>query len=256
MISDSTKTAATELLVSLPPMESQDWKIAQGRMNQLLEPNHRAASDKCTAEAAKKRAQAQCTDSVPEPTERQFQHISKRLHDYQSKRYTTPARCSLVVHDSKTCTIRTYCEHLDQSNCLAGALAGEWQLTITSETTADCRATLRWHAHYAEDSNVQTRSTREYPVTSVSTEEEKVNAMVKQFEKEQMSYEEQLARAIVQHMVRWEEDFYQALANGPLADAPDLVRPLRRILPITKTRFKWDSAAQKNVQLLNARKKV
>lgn len=271
MTSDATATtAATDLLLSLPPMESQDWKIAQGRMSQLLLEPHRAAasSEECTAEeAAEKRAQAQCTAAdIREPTESQFRHISERLRDYQSKRYaTTAARCSLVVvrHEEEdnnatknsACTIRTYCEHVDRSNCLAGALAGEWHVTITSEKTADCRATLRWHAHYAEDCNVQTRSAREYAAAEVSTVEEKVNAMVKRFEQEQMSYEEQLARAVVQHMERWEEDFYQALATH-LADAPDLVRPLRRILPITKTRFKWDSAAQKNVQLLNARKKV
>lgn len=269
MISDATKAAASDLLVSLPPMESQAWKEAQNQMNSLL--LVRCSSTNTAgilSEAEDRRARAQCTSSstIPPLEDSQFRSIEKRLRDYQSQRYnhsgTVVVRCS-VHHVASTTTtatptsggvLRTYCEHLDPSNCLAGSLTGEWHVNITSEKTADLSATLRWHAHYSEDSNVQTRSTREYPVIVVRTDEEKVNAMVKQFEKEQMSYEEQLAKALVQQVERWERDFYTALKG--IEDAPDLVRPLRRILPITKTRFKWDSAAQKNVQLLNLRKKM
>ena len=261
---DATKTTASDLLVSLPPMTSQAWKVAQNHLHDLLGAGTADSSESTTAAAAERRAQAQCTSThnVVPATDSQFQHIEQRLQDYQSKRYqsdTVVVRCSVLQPHNKLDqqqgttggVLRTYCEHLDPSNCLAGSLTGEWHVTITTETTAELSATLRWHAHYYEDSNVQTRATREYPVTIVSTVEEKVHSMVKQFEKEQMSYEEQLARALVLQVERWEQDFYNALAA--MEEAPDLVRPLRRILPITKTRFKWDSAAQRNVQLLNAR---
>lgn len=272
---DATTTAAAcDLLVSLPPMTLQAWQGAQKHLRDLLLGSSAAAVDA----AAERRAQAQCHQGagVAPVTSSQFQHIETRLQDYQTKRYPTSDSTVLVVRcrveeevlDEKssnydsTCStanatagvLRTYCEHLDPSNCLAGSLTGEWHVRIVTEQTAELRGTLRWHAHYYEESNVQTRSTREYPITLVTTVEEKVNAMVKQFEKEQMSYEEQLARALVLQVERWEQDFYTALAG--MEEAPDLVRPLRRILPITKTRFKWDSAAQRNVQLLNARKKL
>jgi len=243
-------TSAGDLLLSLPLMERQDWKMVQSDLAKL------GASDSGIAAANKQRSQSECANNEPEEIkDGQMQHIMNKVKDYQSKRYQCTARCSLEKNSDDgptTWTIRTYCQHLDPSNCLAGSLSGEWTLQITTEKTAELTAVLAWHAHYAENVNVQTRSRRSYDTKQVTTAEEKVNSMVAMFEKDQMSYEEQLACAVIKKMEAWELEFYDALAG--MEEAPDLVRPLRRILPITKTRFKWDSAAQRNVQLLNARK--
>ena len=218
--------------------------------------------DTVATTVVKERAARTCTSAQEEDpcSDHQMQHILTKLREYQSKRYQCTARCRAVpaagdTNNSKCWTLHTYCEHMDAHNRVAGAWSGTWQLELQTEQTATLAAELQWHAHAAEGANVQTRSTRRYEPKTVSTATEVVHSIVAKFEHSKLSYEEQLANAVVAQMVEWEKQFAEALSSSLNNDTVEgLVKPLRRILPVTKTRFKWDSAAhQRSVQLLHAR---
>jgi F-actin capping protein alpha subunit len=214
----------------------------------------------------------------------QVEWIHSKIHDYQ-ERYRTKgvtARCTVTEQADKEAAtmtaaaqggaaaaaaavvlvVHTYAEHLDAANCSSGCWVGTWTMELLSEKDANLSGRVQFGAHHAEGQgvNVQTRIVCNFnAVLRVSTEEEMVNSMVAKFEKNTMSYAEQLATKLVEQIALYESQLYEALQeqNGEeqtyAANVEEGLRKLRRILPITKTRFKWDSAAQKNVKLLNAR---
>jgi F-actin capping protein alpha subunit len=156
--------------------------------------------------------------------------------------------------DAVVLDVHTYAEHLDAANCHAGCWSAAWHIVVRSEQEAQLDGAIAFHGHASEcGSNVQTRATRTFPLVSISTQEEVVNSLVAKFEQTTMTYAEQLATMIVAHIATYETEWHEALNEMYNSHVEDALRKLRRILPITKTRFKWDSAAQRNVQLLNAR---
>jgi F-actin capping protein alpha subunit len=152
--------------------------------------------------------------------------------------------------------LNTYVEHLDAANGNAGYWQGSWHVHVQNETQANVAGHLQLHTHAAErgsPNQIQSQALRNYQAT-VSTREEKVNSIVAEFEKSTLSYAEKLMMKVIQYITSQEEQFYQNLEQWFQEPQEDSLRKLRRILPITKTRFKWDSSAQRSVQLLNARK--
>jgi Mg2+ and Co2+ transporter CorA len=99
----------------------------------------------------------------------------------------------------------------------------------------------------------QLRPTRHFEVQQAMTAEEQVNSIVAKMEARTMSYEDKVAKAIVKQITAREKELYEQMKD--MCDQiDDNLKKMRRILPITKTRFKWDASAQKQVKLLNERK--
>jgi hypothetical protein len=150
-------------------------------------------------------------------------------------------------------------ELLDAHNSKAACLATCWTITIPdkdvqkSVNAVAVAGTAVLHSHYSEGTvNLQLRCHQPFQAATAGTEEEKVNSIVAQMEDRKLSYEQKVARAVVDQIAAHETAMYAKLSTR-LEEASDL-KTLRRILPITKTRFKWDAAAQKQVKLLNDRK--
>lgn len=185
----------------------------------------------------------------------QIEHVKRKLENYQ-KLYTDKdltARYT-CIDNAGVIEINTYAEVIDTNNCVTGSWAAKWFATMLSEKTANLSGEVTFHVHYYErGSNIQTRSVRFYKVEEVAAREEKVNAMVHMFQKEKMSYEEQLSKVVVNAIMERESTFYDDLQTM-FNNVDQNLRKVRRILPVTKTRFKWDTAAQKQVILLNQRK--
>jgi F-actin capping protein alpha subunit len=261
-MSDEAEGFSKELLRSLPPMERRDLETVVEHVRKF---------DR-TLDAAsfwKEHAVRTCSGTIGETAETssnssdcQIEHIRTKLSNYQS-RYTAKgvtARCSVVqeqaAEDGSTVIVaRTYAEHLDAGNCSAGSWAAVWTIRILTEKEAELQGTVQLHTHYSEGgSNVQTRAAKEFEAKTVTTEEELVHSLVAKFEKNTMSYAEQLAGRIVERIGVYEQQLHTELsAMLEQHNLDDVLRKIRRILPVTKTRFKWDSAAQRNVKLLNSR---
>lgn len=241
---------------SLPPMERRDLERVVDCVKEL---DSAFDADAFWTEHAIRTCTGNNNAESAQASAKIIDHIRTKMNEYQSTRYTVKgitARCSVVVvdDDDNAIAVHTYAEHLDAGNCSAGSWVAAWRVQILTEKEAQLSGSVQLHVHYSEGgSNVQTRATREFAVATVSTEEELVHSLVAKFEKSTMSYAEQLAVKIVTQIGLYEEQLHDALSNLFETDVEDALRKIRRILPVTKTRFKWDSAAQKNVKLLNSR---
>jgi uncharacterized coiled-coil protein SlyX len=244
----SNEEFGKELLFSLPPMESKDLNttvIADlKKLNAFQETFLKELSDK------------HCTEEVPEGST-QIEYVKGKLTAYQQSLYTDKGVTArhTVIEEGKEVIIRTYAEHLDTHNCMTGSWSAQWTILIRNEKEADLGGNVKLHAYYFEEgSNVQMRADKDFVSKPISAEDEKVNSLVAKFEKQKMSYEEQLAKVIVEQITAHEKEMYTQLASMVEELGNSTLKKFRRILPVTKTRFKWDAEAQKQVRLLNARK--
>lgn len=128
----------------------------------------------------------------------------------------------------QTLHIQTYVEHLDAGNVRSGYWAASWDVIILTERECELKGNVQIHSYYAEKSNVHMQATRDFPSRQLSTVEEKVNSMVAAFEKEKMSYEEQLAKSIVDTIWELEKDLYAELQTQ-FNEVDDSLKRIRRV---------------------------
>jgi hypothetical protein len=272
------------LVHGLPPMLETDWKcLVDTVVRSGIVVNQQdcwkarnlvtcgGCQDDESMEESKKKYGQQQEDAIRD-------RYQKYQHDQYKNKDNVTARFRVTTEEAATgssggnhdepltvLSLRSYVEHVDTKNGLSGCTQSHWHVTILTEKTAQIQGTIGWHLAYLEGpANVQTRVHKQITNMHVSTAEEKVNAMVAAFEKSKMSYEQQLAKVIISDTIaKIEMQLYQTLCDTIVLDNNNhnknhetmetRLRQLRRILPITKTRFKWNAAAQKNVSLLNSR---
>lgn len=230
----------------LPPsMESKDYTSVVADLQSLQAFNEKMLVDH----------DIKTCKNISEKGSSQIEYVKSKLEAYQ-KLYTDKdlvARYTCVERDGEI-EILTYTELIDSNNCITGSWASKWIAKILTEKSVDLHGEVNFHVHYYErGSNVQSRSKRQFASETVAAREEKVNAMVHLWQKEKMSYEEQLSKVIVDAIAFREKTFYDDL-QIMYNECDGGLKKVRRILPVTKTRFKWDTAAQKQVKLLNERK--
>jgi F-actin capping protein alpha subunit len=258
-----------DILLSLPPAGSSSTAAVDAlAIGKLLDPT--LAVDEIEQQLAIRQCQQQQQTAIEAGS--QIEHILNKTKEYQATQYkdkgNVTVRCTIaeVSNDGKedndddddagrsSIVLRTYAELNDGHNCSAGAWRAVWKIVLVDEKTAKLSGSVQLQTHFSEQANLQFRSARDASVPKlVGTDEELVHSRVAAFERSIMSYKEQLATALIKQIALYESDYYSALVEA-VSDADAMLRPLRRVLPVTKTRFKWDSAAQRNVQLLNARK--
>ncbi|KAL7557920.1 hypothetical protein ACA910_022530 [Epithemia clementina (nom. ined.)] len=130
--------------------------------------------------------------------------------------------------------IRTHVQLYEPLKFRAGSWSSEWHWDGTNSTFSGT-ITMQIHS-YEDDTNVQLRATRQIPpITTVGGDD---------------------AAALVQHMQRATQSLYHDLSQDIFTGhdkgkCPAALKKVRRILPITKTRMKWDDAAQEQIRLLN-----
>ena len=239
-----------ELFRSLPPADKKESVAVRGDLSKLNAFDDGFLSEidarNCSTEAETGGDTALMTA------------VRGKLSDYQSKYIDKDltARFSLQKDENEEGSIiaHTYVEHIEVSNCRAGSWATRWHIKPGKETDADVSGSAQFHLHYHENgSNVQMRAARDFQVQNAATAEEAVNTIVAKMEAKTMSYEDKVAKAIIKQISAREKELHEQLKE--MSEQIDgNMKKLRRILPITKTRFKWDAAAQKQVKLLNERK--
>ena len=261
--------ALEELVHSLPPISTSDWKAVQDDFEKLIGASlpetivQEYNARRCLPTIGKQDGDNNDRDNNSTKTPL-MKAIQSKLDDYQTKVYKEKgldAR-STLQHDEDNnnnkndLIARTYVEQLDAHNCRTGSFACQWliQPDPQAEREAKISGQAVLHLHYYENgSNQQLRARRKFDVQLASTEEEKVHAIVAKMEARNMSYEDKVAKAICQKIEQHEQEVYRQLQEMTV-ELEEKLRKLRRILPITKTRFKWNAAAQQQVKLLNDRK--
>lgn len=237
-----------DLMLSLPPMESKELAIARNDLTQL---------DAFDEDFIKQLNARTCSIETSEKEGSLMKAIQEKLKDYQGRYTAKDLTTRLTLQpdaQGHNITAKTYVENLDLQNCRTGGWSTEWTITPCNETNVDVTGTAHMHLHYYEGgSNMQLRATRQYPPRTVGTEEEAVHAIVAKLEARNMSYDEKIAKAVGKEIAAREQEFYDQM-KGVCEDVDSSLKKMRRILPITKTRFQWNGAAQKQVRLLNDRK--
>lgn len=241
-----------KLLQSLPPMEASDLDLCQASLEKLggFSSDFLQDIDSRTC---------QLTVSGAEKSELVVA-VEEQLEEYQEKTYGSKEN---IVHkyqvtetDEKQFDIHTYAAIGDSANHSMAYWAGSWKVQRTSETEADVSGEISLHVYFYEGGNFQMRSQRNFPVQEVSTVEEKVHAMVAKMEATKMSYDAKMSKRIVGKITADEKTLYQDIKTiYQDKELDESFKKIRRILPITKTRFKWDVAAQKQVNLLRQKEK-
>lgn len=129
--------------------------------------------------------------------------------------------------------VNTYAEKLDYPNQYTGFWKATWTIQSTSSQEATISGEAQLHTCSYEDGNNQLTLKKDFPETSVSTG----------------GGDDSLAQGIVDQILKWENEVLDIF--GLMHEtSSDHLRKIRRVLPITKTKMKWDVVAQRSVQML------
>jgi hypothetical protein len=166
--------------------------------------------------------------------------LKEKLKVYQEDAFGSKAGVSARIaispgDESYQIVVSTYAEKIDTSNQYTGAWKATWVVGAEDDTMAEICGSVSLHTFSYEDGNIQLRTEREFEAMEVS------------------AGEDGLAKAVVDQITKWEHEVLSLLAA--MHDfVGDNLRDIRRILPITKTKMKWDVVAHRNVKTLHATK--
>jgi len=261
-----------DLVLALPPMTSDEWSATKRHLAKLASSGGESdgGGDAVQKEHDKRICNKQnCGDSEDGSSSALVKAMRSALKDHQEKeyknksavtgRYDVEERTDAAAGDggkkTKSIVIRTYAEFLAPQNHCTGHWATEFEVDATEDLVdAQMRGYVDVHAHYDEDgANVQFRTRRRFEAESVhgSLVQRRVCNV-----QGGDGVETFLADAVAKQLGRFERQLYEdtVCAECGADRIESRLKKIRRILPITKTRFKWDSGAQGSVQLLNQTK--
>mmetsp|Transcript_6863 Transcript_6863/g.8894 ORF Transcript_6863/g.8894 Transcript_6863/m.8894 type:complete len:239 (+) Transcript_6863:111-827(+) len=218
--------SASSVLLSLPPLEKMDAKPVLDAAATL--PGYSDA-DKTAWE------QKTCVTNETPATGALADALSGEVQKYLEKQYGgdhKPTKYRYVVlNGDKAGALKlfTYAELLEPHK----SQSGYWASEFTFDGSSKWQGSLLMHVHYYEGSenNVQYRATRTVPATTFQGTPMDAKGMVGNMRK--------AVNALHSHLIDISDTAVQAS-----------MKKVRRILPITKTRMKWDDAAQNAVKVL------
>jgi F-actin capping protein alpha subunit len=254
-MSVSSPVSAQDLLLSMPPLGTKDFSSVQSDLTKIVALNRKETVDKNAV--AKEMQTRTCLQDENTSTDAFSVALTKCWAAHQEETYgkkdgVTARFTVLQQQEDDTTTreggwmLRTYAEVLDTAKFRTGYWAGTWMIADAGDSKkVSVSGELSLHVYYYEGgSNVQMRGKREIPSSSVSVASSAGDADTDENEAK--------AKAIVEYIKSMEKSLHQDLSNDDELFLSSLPK-IRRILPITKTRMKWNDAAQNQVRLLNAR---
>lgn len=121
----------------------------------------------------------------------------------------------------------------------------------TAKTSIHLKGTAHIHLWYGEPpANVHTKYNS---TTSTNLMLPSCNVLDSPTRQQQ---EAQIVDTLLQHIITWNDQAVYPSVQQALQHHDSAFRKLRRVLPITRTRFAWDVAAQRNVRVLQERSRV
>mmetsp|Transcript_24044 Transcript_24044/g.58843 ORF Transcript_24044/g.58843 Transcript_24044/m.58843 type:complete len:236 (-) Transcript_24044:116-823(-) len=164
--------------------------------------------------------------------------LEQKLKDYQEQTFTSKGIAAKVVLQSNNGSdlqIHTYAEKLDLPNFYTGYWKATWILSSNNSLSGETKI----HTCSYEDGNNQmtfAKSFDETPVTEEAPKDAPDDAA-------------SLEQGVVNQIQNFEQKVLETLAEMHEA-VPGSLKKIRRVLPITKTKMKWDVVAQRSVKTL------
>ena len=188
--------------------------------------------------------------------------LHKLLLDYQTKNFKTKSGVQYRLAMTKggaggpsQLQCHTFCEKIDASNKTSGCWKGTWtvdKVDTTSLRTCEVSGYAYVHTYSHEDGNIQLRITKDFPIQHIDLDNPSstgpataANKSSKKVDTPPSSLEE----AVLQTIVSYETEILGILASMDDV-ASEQLRTIRRVLPITKTKMKWDVVAHRSVKTL------
>jgi F-actin capping protein alpha subunit len=178
--------------------------------------------------------------------------LYKLLQDYQKKNFGSKAgvqsRVALTkgTGGPKQLLCHTFCEKFDTSNQTSGCWKATWTIDKVQDDNKSCEVSgyVLVHTYSHEEGNVQLRITKDFPVQAIN-----VDPTSKNKDKKKTTTPSSLEDAVLETIVSWETEILGILASMNSV-ASEQLRTIRRVLPITKTKMKWDVVAHRSVKTL------
>lgn len=195
--------------------------------------------EEATAELNTFRCIGMDNDSISHPLARSLQ---EKLKAYQEKTFSSAKGLSTKVvlqeGESGSLLVHTYAEKLDLPNHYTGFWKAIWTITGASTDEATISGEAQLHTCSYEDGNNQLTLSKPFQATKVGKSSPKDSPD-----------EVSLAQGVVDQILKWEHEVLDIF--GLMHEtSSDHLRKIRRVLPITKTKMKWDVVAQRSVQML------
>ncbi|CAJ1963019.1 unnamed protein product [Cylindrotheca closterium] len=175
--------------------------------------------------------------------------LEKILKEYQEKTFSSKgiaAKFVLQSSDGSDLQIHTYAEKLDLPNFYTGYWKATWILSSDNALSGETKI----HTCSYEDGNNHLTMAKTFDPTPVTEEAPKDLP-----EEEAEDALTSLEQGILNQIIKWEHDVLDSLSTMH-EEAPGSLKKIRRVLPITKTKMKWDVVAQRSVKtLMNSTKR-
>ncbi|CAB9501014.1 expressed unknown protein [Seminavis robusta] len=163
-------------------------------------------------------------------------YLAQEISNYQTQKYS-PRNVTFyrnIGPGSKPSEliVNTHAELLDGNNSRTGEWSAEWTVNAESWAQAEMSGQVQTRAWCYEDSTAHMSATQTFGPTVVAATTQEVP----------------LAKVIMLQIIQWEKEMLTAL-NAVYEDEMDAtLKAIRRTLPITRTRLKWDLIAQRAVK--------
>ena len=169
--------------------------------------------------------------------------LTAKLEQYQQDNFANKqgvqARMSIQNgNTSKELIIHTYAERIDAPNQLSGYWRATWTLSNITSDSVDMSGRVQIHSYAYEEGNAQATLDKILDQTHV------VKSAPKKDEEPTLLY------SIMKQIMEWELHVLGLLQAMNEGGTGEHLKAIRRVLPITKTKMKWDVVAQRSVKTL------
>jgi hypothetical protein len=166
--------------------------------------------------------------------------VWNELETYQAGKYTPKGVSYFKAMErgeqESEIVVRTYAELLDGGNSRTGSWSGSWRVMQNSSSEAQMSGDIGVKVWGYEESNVHMNCKHSFAPLTVHAESE-------------------LPKKIVGQIAAWEDEVLRCLKTVYEEDMDSTLKAIRRTLPITRTRLKWDFIAERSVKTHFKKKK-
>lgn len=148
--------------------------------------------------------------------------IQKGVNGYVSQRYATDTAAGGAFSKDGNIVVVIVGEKPNLRNFWSGRWNSTWTVSVAG-STASVVGSIKVHAHYFEDGNVQMQSSKEIPNTDIS-----------------FTDSANLSSLLVAHIKSTESDLHSGLDEMYGNMDEETFRAMRRVMAITRTKMDWN----------------
>jgi len=166
--------------------------------------------------------------------------LKRSLKNYLEKHYSSKGVESdffmKASDDGSTYDIILYAERIKLKQYHAGSWVARYTIVNSDNSITTVNGTVKIHAHSFENGNVQIKSETELPTAAI----ENTNSS-------------DLVEGIVTQIQKWDEECVLQPLHGVYQDmSTDIMKKMRRVMPVTRTRFDWNVEGHRFVKAVGA----